>query len=220
MPHSQFRSNVTRLRITASVAIGICLALATIVTAAKAAPQPGAPAPAFIAVDADGKTHRLADYRGKTVVLEWTNHQCPYTVKHYRSGNMQMLQKAATTEGIVWLSIISSAPGRQGYVTPAEAKRLTTSRKAAPTAVLLDPEGKIGRLYNARTTPHMFIIDKDGKVSYMGAIDNRPSASSADIKGAKNYVADALEALKAGRLPAKTSTRPYGCSVKYGPQPS
>lgn len=179
------------------------------------AAQTGMPAPAFTGTDTKGTEHTLADYRGKTVVLEWTNHECPYTAKHYTSGNMQALQSAATGSGVVWFSVISSRPGTQGYVEAAEADRLTTGREAHPTAVLLDSEGQIGRLYEARTTPHMFVIDGEGTLVYMGAIDDRPTASLASVEGARNYVREALDAVAAGRSIAVASTRPYGCSVKY-----
>ncbi|MCP5366120.1 MAG: redoxin domain-containing protein [Hyphomicrobiales bacterium] len=182
---------------------------------AQAAPQVGAPAPAFTAVDSMGKTHDLSAYKGKTVVLEWTNHECPYTVKHYESGNMQGLQAKARDAGVVWLSVISSAPGRQGHVTAAEANDLTTARQAAPAAVLLDPEGKVGHLYDARTTPHMFVIDPAGKLTYMGAIDDRPTARLADVPGARNHVAMALAEMAGGKPVSVPVTRPYGCSVKY-----
>ncbi len=177
--------------------------------------QVGQQAPDFVGTDTHGKTVKLSSLRGKTVVLEWTNHQCPYTRKHYDSGNMQGLQKTATARGVVWLSIISSAPGRQGHVSGAKADALTSRRKAAPTAVLLDPKGTIGRLYKAKTTPHMFVIDKAGRVAYMGAIDSKPTANPADIATAKNYVKAALAALMSGKTIAPARTSPYGCSVKY-----
>ncbi len=183
--------------------------------ARAASVQPGAPAPAFTGTDTKGVQHALAAYRGKTVVLEWTNHECPYTVKHYETGNMQALQDAATGSGAIWLTVVSSRPGTQGYVDAAAADGLTAGRSAKPSAVLLDPTGQIGRLYDARTTPHMFVIDGAGMLVYMGAIDDRPSASHASVRGARNYVREALDALAAGRPIAAASTRPYGCSVKY-----
>ena len=172
-------------------------------------------APDFTAVDSNGKEHRLSDFKGKTVVLEWTNHDCPYVRKHYDSGNMQALQKTATGKGIVWLSIISSAPGKQGHVSGAEANRLTSSRNAAPTAVLLDESGEIGGLYGAKTTPHMYIIDEGGELVYMGGIDSIPSTDTNDIARATNYVDAALNALSSGQPIEDAVTRPYGCSVKY-----
>lgn len=182
---------------------------------ALAQPEIGAPAPAFTGLDTAGRTWTLADLAGKTLVLEWTNHDCPYVRKHYGSGNMQALQREATGSGVVWLSVISSAPGKQGNVSPAEADALTRQRGAAPTAVLLDPDGTIGRAYGARTTPHMFVIDGTGKLVYMGGIDDRPTSDPADIEGARNYVRAALADLAAGKPVTMAVTRPYGCSVKY-----
>jgi peroxiredoxin len=181
----------------------------------QAAPQVGAPAPAWTGVDSNGKTHSLADFRGKTVVLEWTNHDCPYVMKHYGSGNMQALQRDATAKGVVWLAVISSAPGEQGFVSGAEANRIAADRKAAPTATILDPDGSIGRAYGARTTPHMYVIDGNGTLVYMGGIDDRPTADKADVAGARNFVRAALDDLAAGRAVATSTSRPYGCSVKY-----
>ncbi len=195
------------------------LALAALLAAtprAQAHPMPGAPAPAFTAADIDGRTVDLPAFKGRIVVLEWTNHECPYTIKHYRSGNMQRLQREATERfGAVWIQIVSSAPGKQGYVTADEARRLNAERGAYVTHVVLDPDGRIGRLYHARTTPHMFVIAPDGTLAYMGAIDDRPTADVADIAGARNYVRAALEAVVAGRPVPEPSTRPYGCTVKY-----
>lgn len=183
---------------------------------AAAAPTIGQPAPAFKAVDAEGRTRSLAEFRGKTVVLEWTNNGCPYVKKHYDSGNMQSLQKSATKDGVVWLSVVSSAPGMQGYLEPAGAKAWKAKAGAASTAVLLDPKGSVGRLYDAKTTPHMYIVDKGGKLVYMGGIDDQPVADPASLKGAKNYVTAALADVKAGRPVAQAVSKPYGCSVKYG----
>jgi peroxiredoxin len=196
-------------------AAALMAAFLTSAVAAEAAPQVGKPAPQFSAVDSNGKTVQLSDYRGKLVVLEWTNDGCPYVQKHYRSSNMQNLQKAETARGVVWLTIISSAPGEQGYANGTEANALTQSRHAAPTAVLLDPKGEVGRLYNARTTPHMFVVNPEGTLVYMGGIDNKPTADAADIPAAKNYVRQALEDVRAGKPIADPVTRPYGCSVKY-----
>ncbi|RMF16063.1 MAG: thioredoxin family protein [Alphaproteobacteria bacterium] len=182
----------------------------------RAHPLPGAPAPDFKARDIDGKEVDLAALRGRIVILEWTNHECPYTRKHYETGNMQRLQREMTEEhDAVWISIVSSAPGLQGYVTPAQARRLTAERGAYPSHVILDPEGRIGRLYHARTTPHMFVIAPDGTLAYMGAIDDRPTADHADVKGAHNYVREAVAAILAGQPVPHPSTRPYGCTVKY-----
>jgi alkyl hydroperoxide reductase subunit AhpC len=183
--------------------------------ASLAAPQIGQPAPDFTAEDTNGEAITLSDLAGQQVILEWTNHQCPFVGKHYSSGNMQTLQKETTAEGVVWLSIISSAPGEQGYVTAAEANALTESRDAVPTAVILDPEGEIGRLYGARTTPHMFVIDGEGTLQYMGAIDSIPSAQTSDLESAENYVRSALAELEAGDTVSTPATQPYGCTVKY-----
>ncbi|OKH52327.1 thioredoxin family protein [Calothrix sp. HK-06] len=175
----------------------------------------GAPAPAFTAVDSNGKTHNLSDFKGKTVVLEWTNHECPFVKKHYESNNMQALQKEKTGKGVVWLSIISSAPGQQGNVTPQKANELTKTRNANPTAVLIDADGKVGKLYQARTTPHMYVIDKNGVLQYTGGIDDNSSKNPQDAKTANNYVRAAVDSVLNGE-PVKTSTtQPYGCSVKY-----
>ena len=182
---------------------------------AIAAPEVGKPAPDFTATDSNGNTVTLGAQRGKIVVLEWTNHECPFVGKHYGSGNMQALQKEATQQGIVWWSVISSAPGKQGNVTPQQANELTSRRKAAPSAVLLDPEGTIGRQYGARTTPHMYIIDPQGKLVYMGAIDDKPSTRPADVETANNYVRAGLKAVQQGKPVEPAVTSPYGCSVKY-----
>lgn len=182
---------------------------------AAAAPKVGAPAPAFKGADTTGKVWSSSDLQGKPVILEWTNDQCPYVVKHYGSGNMQQLQKEAVAADYVWLSVISSAPGKQGHVDAAEADELTRSRDAAPTAVLLDPDGTIGRAYGARTTPHLFIIDEQGLLVYMGGIDDKPTSNPADIAGAENYLRLAMADRAAGRPVQQAVTRPYGCSVKY-----
>jgi peroxiredoxin len=175
----------------------------------------GSPAPGFTAIDVDGKQQKLADFKGKYVVLEWHNQGCPYTRKHYESGNMQRLQKEWTAKGVVWLTVISSAPGTQGFVTPAQEKQYLTQMKAVPTDVLLDPAGTLGRLYDAKTTPHMFVIDPGGTLIYQGAIDDTPSSNQSDVAGAKNYVEAALTASQAGKPVNDAATPPYGCSVKY-----
>jgi peroxiredoxin len=182
---------------------------------AAAVAKVGEGAPAF-AIDATtGKSMSLADQRGKLVVLEWTNHDCPYVRKHYETGNMQALQKETTAQGVVWLTIISSSPGTQGYVTAKQADELTTSRKASPTSVLLDPTGVAGKAYGATNTPHMYVIDKNGLLVYAGAIDDRPTTRRADVQGAQNYVRAALEDVAAGRAVRTPVTRAYGCTVKY-----
>lgn len=172
-------------------------------------------APDFTLTDSRNQTVSLSNYKGKPVVLEWTNHECPFVRKHYDSGNMQQLQRDYTGKGVVWLSIISSAPGKQGHVTGDEAEELTRSRNAAPTAVLLDPTGKVGQAYGAKTTPHMYIVDGAGVLRYAGGIDNIKSTDQADIKTAKNYVAQALDELLAGKPVSESATAPYGCGVKY-----
>ena len=175
----------------------------------------GETAPDFTATDSNGKVHHLADYSGKYVVLEWTNRGCPYTQKHYNSGNMQRLQREWTQKGVVWLTVISSAPGTQGYVTAGDENEYVKQMKASPTAVLLDPKGDLGHLYDAKTTPQMFVISPQGILLYDGAIDDRPTTDTADIQGAKNYLSQALEETMAGRQVSVPTTRPYGCSVKY-----
>jgi peroxiredoxin len=181
----------------------------------SAGPRIGTAAPDFVGSDSNGKSVALKDLRGHIVVLEWSNNQCPFVGKHYRSGNMQALQKEATGKGVVWLTVLSSAPGEQGNVTATAANELTRTRGAAPTAVILDPSGAIGREYGARTTPHMFVIDKTGTLVYMGGIDDRATTDVADIAPAKNYVRLALIAVMSGAPVADPITRPYGCSVKY-----
>src|SRR6266852_3237395 len=176
----------------------------------------GEPAPGFSATDSNGKTHHLADYKGKYVVLEWHNQGCPYTKKHYESGNMQRLQKEWTGKGVIWLTVISSSPGTQGFVTPTQENEYLKSMNAVPTAVLMDPGGSLGHLYDAKTTPHMFIIDPNGTLVYNGAIDDHPTSDQADIAASKNYVSSALKEALAGKTITEPATRPYGCSVKYG----
>lgn len=173
-----------------------------------------APAPGFSLKDADGRVRTLAEFRGKVVVLEWINEGCPYVKKHYQ-GNMQSLQKAAVADGVVWLSVCSSAPGQQGHVDGAGAKRFIAARGAAPTAFLLDPTGVAGKAYGAKTTPHMYIVDQAGQLVYQGGIDDKPTANVADIAGATNYVKAALADLKAGRPVKVAFSKPYGCAVKY-----
>lgn len=196
-----------------SALLGCAFALTSM--AAWASPPVDQPAPMFTGKTADGGTVDLASLKGKTVILEWTNHQCPYVVKHYDSGNIPNLQKDTTSKGIVWLQIISSAPGKQGHVDAATAVKLNKDRGAAPSHVVLDPEGKIGMMYGAQTSPHMYIIDAQGKLVFKGGIDSIPSSNQADIAKAENYVTSALAELAAGKKVSKASTRPYGCSIKY-----
>ncbi len=176
----------------------------------------GAPAPQFTLAGSDGKNHSLAQYKGSIVVLEWLNHECPFVKKHYSQGAMQRLQKSMVDKGIVWLSINSSAPGKQGHLTKELAVEVTAEKKATPTVVLLDgADGAVGKSYGARTTPHMFVIDKQGNVAYAGAIDSNSSSDPATIPDAVNYVAQAVDELLAGKAVSLPTTKSYGCSVKY-----
>lgn len=191
------------------------LGLAVVAAPAVAQQTTGAPAGNFKLTDMTGRNVSLADYRGKTVVLEWNNPGCPFVKKHYDSGNMQRTQAAARAGGAVWLTINSGAPGKQGYMTGAEAQTFVKGAKATPTAYLLDPKGVVGKGYAAKTTPHLYIVDPAGKLVYQGGIDDKPTANAADIAGARNHVTAALGELKAGKPVSMPETRPYGCSVKY-----
>ena len=194
---------------------GLTLFLMTTGPAAAASPEIGAPAPEFSAMGADGKSHALSDFRGKFVVLEWLNHECPYVKKHYDTQNMQGLQMEMTGKDVVWLSINSSAPGKQGHMTAEEAKAKQESSGAKSTHIILDSDGKVGRLYEAKTTPHMFVVDPAGELIYKGAIDDQASFDKASVEGAKNYVRQcASEAMAAGAV-SEPATKPYGCSIKY-----
>lgn len=175
----------------------------------------GQNAPDFALQDVNGKTVKLSDYRGRHVVLEWNNPGCPFVMKHYRSGNMQALQKEAASKNVVWLAINSTETGHGDYLSPAQLGRWMSEQQAAPGATLMDEEGKVGRAYGARTTPHMYIVDPQGKLIYAGGIDNIPSARAEDIKTATNYVRTGLAEALAGKPISQASTRPYGCSVKY-----
>ena len=192
------------------VALGLC-ALLPALWAAKV----GETAPEFTASASNGKTIHLSDYRGKYVVLEWHNNGCPYVGKHYKSGNMQRLQKEWTGRGVIWFTVLSSAPGKQGYVTASEETEYLAKMQAAPTAALLDPSGKIGHLYDAKTSPQMVVINPQGIVIYDGAIDDKPTTDLNDVPHATNYVSLALEEAMAGKPVETPTTRPYGCSVKY-----
>ena len=205
------------LGLAAAAVIIVLLAgmIGIIESAASAAPLIGQPAPDFTATDSKGGSVHLGDYRGKTVVLEWTNADCPYTRKHYSSGNMQNVQGLAQEKGIVWLTVISSAPGKQGYVNGPAADELTQSRKALPTAVLLDPTGTVGRMYAAKTTPHMYVIDKNGTLQYMGGMDSIATADEADVARAEPYLKEAMLAVAQGNPAPHAVTKPYGCSIKY-----
>lgn len=178
-------------------------------------PAVGSSAPNFSAPDAKGKPHSVSEFKGKYVVLEWFNPDCPFVKKHYGSGNMQKLQEEFTGKGVVWLSIDSSAQGKEGNLTPAEAEKKMAELKMHPTALLLDPDGKAGQAYGAKNTPHMFIINPEGKVIYEGAIDSKASTNPADIANSTNYVKVALDESLAGKTVSTPSTKPYGCSVKY-----
>ena len=182
---------------------------------AFAAPEAGKPAPDFTLKDTAGKEVKLSDYKGKFVVLEWTNFGCPFVKKHYGSHNMQNLQKEFTDKGVVWLSICSSAPGKQGNMSPADAAAAAKAAGVAATEYLIDEDGKVGNLYGARTTPEMFVVDPKGDVVYMGAIDDRPSPDPASLEGATNYVKTALTEAMAGKPVTTPVTKSYGCSVKY-----
>lgn len=211
---------LTRRHLTLAAGMTTAVALtagALIASTAQAAPATGSAAPAFTGVTAAGTEVSLADFAGKTVVLEWTNDGCPFVQKHYATppANMQTLQKGSAADDVVWISVISSAPGKQGHADGARANELTTSRGAAPAHVVLDASGDIGRLYGAKTTPHMFVITPGGELVYDGAIDSKSSSKVADIAGATNYVTAALADLEAGKPVATPVTKPYGCSVKY-----
>ena len=197
------------------LSILLTMLLAIPFAAARAEVATGADAPDFELTDINGQPHKLSDFRGKTVVLEWVNHGCPFVVKHYDSGNMPSVQRDAIAGGAVWLSICSSAEGKQGYYTAAEWQKINAEKQGAASAILLDPEGTVGRLYGARTTPHMFVIDANGKLVYQGAIDNKPSTDPDDIPSSLNYIRAALDDLAASRAVATPTTKPYGCSVKY-----
>ena len=193
---------------------GAAVALAP--AAAFANPDLGKPAPAFSTTDSTGKSWSLAELKGKVVVLETTNHDCPYVRKHYNSTNMQTQQREAAAKGVVWLTVASSATGEEGFVTAAQANELTQKRDAAPAAFLLDPKSRIARAYGATVTPHMYIVDASGVLVYKGGIDSIPSSSQSDIPKAKQYVRVALDEVLAGKPVSDASTRPYGCSLKYG----
>lgn len=182
---------------------------------APTGPVLGEAAPGFTLNDLDGKPVELASFKGKYVVLEWTNYECPFVVKHYESGNMQALQAKNIADGVIWLVINSSAAGKQGNYSPDQWKKLAAERKSTPTAILLDGDGKVGQLYIAKTTPEMFVIDPNGMLLYMGAIDDKPTRDPEDVKTAINYVQNALDEAKAGKPVAVPISKSYGCSVKY-----
>lgn len=201
----------------AGTAVSLSLGLTCVPGSANPAAQAriGAAAPTFTLTDSNGKSVSLADYKGKTVVLEWSNHDCPYVRKHYGGNNMQSLQKKWTAQGVVWLTLISSPPGEQGHVTADQANKLTADRSAAPTAVLFDGKGATARAYGASVTPHMYVIDGAGMLVYMGGIDDKPSSRLEDLKTAKNFVDAALGEVAQGKPVSVTTSRPYGCTIKY-----
>jgi len=182
---------------------------------ARAMPPVDEAAPSFSSVTSAGETIALEDFKGKRVVLEWTNDGCPFVRKHYDTGNMQATQRQARADGVVWVTVISSAPGKQGYADAARANDLAKTNNAAPDYILLDPDGAVGRLYDAKTTPQMVLIDEAGVLRYEGAIDDKPSANHKTVDGAHNYLIAALDELKAGAPVTDKQTKPYGCSVKY-----
>ena len=194
--------------------LGLAAALA-VASAAALAATVGQPAPEFSAPDLAGKAVKLSDYRGKFVVLEWTNPECPYVRRHYDSGNMPSLQKEFAAKGVVWLAVNSSSPESGEFTPPDGMTKWVAAKGAAPTAVLIDKDGKVGRLYGARTTPHMYVIDPQGKLVYAGAIDDKRWANVEETKSAKNHVRAALNEAMAGKPVAVSATTPYGCSVKY-----
>ncbi|MBZ0166074.1 MAG: thioredoxin family protein [Candidatus Omnitrophica bacterium] len=193
----------------------IIMAVLMTVTGAQSAVKTNDPAPDFTLTDSNGQSHSLTDFRGKYVVLEWVNFDCPFVKKHYVPGNMQQLQKDLTAKDVVWLSINSSAPGKQGNYSAAEVNQIIANSGAQPTAYLFDPDGAVGKTYAAKTTPHMYVVGPEGKLLYQGAIDSIPSFDSADIPKAQNYVVAALDEIAAGQTVTNPSTTPYGCSVKY-----
>ncbi|MGA1538997.1 MAG: thioredoxin family protein [Chthoniobacterales bacterium] len=191
------------------------LALLVAAGTAVAAPQVGQPAPEFTLTDSNGQSHNLSDFKGKFVVLEWLNHGCPFVKKHYDGGNMQGLQKEYTGKDVVWLSIVSSAPGKQGHMSPEETNKTKEEKGSAATAILIDEDGTVGKLYDAKVTPELYVINPEGTLVYMGAIDDKKSVDAADVAGAKNYVKQALDEAMAGQPVSEATTTAYGCSVKY-----
>ncbi len=187
----------------------------SMVTSLQAAVQVGRPAPDFTLTGTSGEEHSLSDFAGKYVILEWTNHKCPFVVKHYKEGHMQSLQKQMVDDGAVWLQIVSSAEGKQGYVSAEQGEALRKEKEMNSTAMLIDASGKVGREYGARTTPHMYLISPKGVLLYQGAIDSNNSTRSEDIAGAENYLLSAYESAKEGKQIENASTVPYGCGIKY-----
>jgi len=201
--------------LTGVAALAMMIGLFANTPTVEAAATPGKPAPAFTLTDIHGKEHSLASFKGKHVVLEWVNHGCPFVVKFYKPGKMQELQKKYTDKGVIWLTICSSAAGKQGYYTAEQWREEAKKHKYNATGILLDADGKVGKAYGAKTTPHMFIINPEGTLIYNGAIDSIRSANPADIEKADNYVVQVLDAVLAGKEAPISTTQPYGCSVKY-----
>jgi peroxiredoxin len=199
---------------TKATVVLLCSLLTPLVLALDVPPV-GSQAPDFSLTDASGKAYSLSQYKGKYVVLEWFNPECPFVKKHYGSGNMQKLQAEYTGKGVVWLTIDSSAPGTEGNLTPEQAQKKMSEWKTHQTALLLDPEGKAGRAYGAKNTPDMIIVNPDGKIVYEGAIDSKATPNPADIASSTNYVKVALDESLSGKPVTTSSTKPYGCSVKY-----
>ena len=197
------------------VATFLAMSMASLVSLVQAAAAPGQAAPEFSLVDINGKMQKLSDYRGKYVVLEWFNSECPFVQKHYESGNMQSLQARYTQKGVVWLGVNSTSPRHSNYRDPVRSQAILKDWKSAPTAFVLDPDGKVGKQYGARTTPHMYVIDPKGMLVYVGGIDDKPSTNQRDIPTAKNLVAAALDESLGGKPVGTPSAMPYGCSVKY-----
>jgi len=191
------------------------LALLVAAGTAVGAPSVGQPAPEFTLTDSNGQSHNLSDFKGKFVVLEWLNHGCPFVKKHYDGGNMQGLQKEYTGKDVVWLSIASSAPGKQGNMTPEETNKTKEEKGSAATAILIDEDGTVGKLYDAKVTPELFVINPEGTLIYAGAIDDKKSVDAADVAGARNYVKQALDEAMAGNPVSTPQTEAYGCGVKY-----
>nr|WP_321439852.1 redoxin domain-containing protein [uncultured Hyphomonas sp.] len=212
--------NQRNLSLAAGMAAAVALTAGALIAStarAETGLPVGQPAPDFTATDTHGEEVSLSDFTGRTVVIEWTNEGCPFVRKHYAQppGNMQGLQADAAADGAVWLTVISAAPGKQGHVDAETANQWTEEHHAAPAHTLLDPDGTLGRLYKAKTTPHMYVIGPQGRVVYQGAIDSAASANVADISTATNYVREALSSLTAGEPVGVNATKPYGCSVKY-----
>ncbi|MEM6781926.1 MAG: thioredoxin family protein [Pseudomonadota bacterium] len=207
--------NLLTISVIAAAFVALVAMISPSKTSHAAAPEIGKMAPDFEATDINGNPFKLSDHKGDIVVLEWTNHECPFVVKHYGTGNMQKVQKDTTAKGVKWVSINSSAIGRQGSTTPEDAAKIVEDQGAAPTVKLLDTSGEIGKLFDAKTTPHMFVIDAEGTLAYAGAIDSNASPNPATIEGADNYVVAAVDELIAGTPVTTAQTQPYGCSVKY-----